>query len=608
MDLKKHLNIFLCIYCSVTFASNTVSISVKEHLPIQALLSQGQVQDKRIALRVTKRVTLENGQKKVKISEFYKDTPVLGYSVHATQQHGEFHHIEGRLLDNITPDLPDISKILTKVQILTFFKKHLSLLETEHTENEKIDRYVLPDNNNRARYVYLVSLLIDTPSMRRPFAIMNALDGKILHSWEGLTTDRFTKLASGPGGNQKVGKFTYTKQAYGLIISKDCKMSSKNVLTYDMKNKTVGGQIFEFDTCPEKGANNDYKLSNGAYSPLNDAHAFAENVYKMFHEWYQIPPLEERIKLQVHYGEEVPEATWNGKEISLGDGNTLYYPVIAPDIVAHEIAHGFTEHNAGLLYANQSGAINESFSDITGEAAKYFYTKTNKYPLWLYGESVVKGERGKAIRYFDDPTRDGKSIKHADDYTDGMDVHYSSGVFNHAFYLLSHKPGWDIKKAYDLFILANQIAWGPTTSFNVGACSLARLAQDFNMPSEDVIHVFNEVGVNANCAGVPELERSIKDRQRIMGLSGEEGSQQFFYINVGPKKGYLRIRTESGTGDIDLYMRYEKHPTFNQHHCLSDKSGTVQQCDFTSVKPGKYYIMIHGYETFAGVTMAANTF
>lgn len=60
-------------------------------------------------------------------------------------------------------------------------------------------------------------------------------------------------------------------------------------------------------------------------------------------------------------------AFWDGTYINIGDGCTRFYPLTALDVIAHEIAHGFTDYNADLKNSGQSGGIGESFSDITGQ-------------------------------------------------------------------------------------------------------------------------------------------------------------------------------------------------------------------------------------------------
>lgn len=79
-----------------------------------------------------------------------------------------------------------------------------------------------------------------------------------------------------------------------------------------------------------------------------------------------------------------------------------------------------------------------------------------------------------------------------------MDVHYSSGVFNKAFYTLATKSGWNTRKAFDVFVLANQLYWTPTSTFNQAACGVqqAASAKGSGYPVADVTAAFSAVGVS----------------------------------------------------------------------------------------------------------------
>jgi Zn-dependent metalloprotease len=81
---------------------------------------------------------------------------------------------------------------------------------------------------------------------------------------------------------------------------------------------------------------------------------------------------------------------------------------------------------------------------LTKSLKKRVVTGTND---WLVGATIFKGA-GLALRYMHDPPLDGSSIDHASDYYTGLDVHYSSGVYNKAFYLLSTTDGWDTEKVF----------------------------------------------------------------------------------------------------------------------------------------------------------------
>jgi Zn-dependent metalloprotease len=135
---------------------------------------------------------------------------------------------------------------------------------------------------------------------------------------------------------------------------------------------------------------------------------------------------------------------------------------------------------------------------MAGEAAKYF-ARPNMSPRndFLVGADIMKN--GTALRYFADPTLDGRSIGNANDYYDGLDVHYSSGVFNKAFYTLATKANWNTEKAFRTFVLANQIYWNANSDYVDAGCGVKKAAKDLNYNIKDVMDAFNVVGVNASC-------------------------------------------------------------------------------------------------------------
>ena len=72
----------------------------------------------------------------------------------------------------------------------------------------------------------------------------------------------------------------------------------------------------------------------------------------------------------VHFAEDWFNASFTGSWMVYGDGNGD--PLVSIDIVAHELAHGVTAYSANLIYANESGALNESFSDIFGNVIERY--------------------------------------------------------------------------------------------------------------------------------------------------------------------------------------------------------------------------------------------
>jgi len=136
------------------------------------------------------------------------------------------------------------------------------------------------------------------------------------------------------------------------------------------------------------------------------------------------------------YGDNV-NAFWNGEFMTYGDGNAAsgVTPLTTLDICGHEITHGLTERTADLVYRNEPGALNESFSDILGTAVEFYARPENAN--WTNGEDI-----GDIIRSLEDP----KAYSQPDTYGgtnwytgwgDNGGVHINSGVLNYWFYLLS---------------------------------------------------------------------------------------------------------------------------------------------------------------------------
>jgi hypothetical protein len=144
----------------------------------------------------------------------------------------------------------------------------------------------------------------------------------------------------------------------------------------------------------------------------------------------------------VHVGSGYDNAYWDGSGLYFGDGDgSLFSPLVSIDVVGHETTHGVTQFTAGLIYSGESGGANEAFSDIFGTAVEFYVgcRPNGKCPNYQIGEDeYTPNIKGDALRYMDDPTADGNSIDNYRNYNPGIDVHYSSGIQNNAFYLLAN--------------------------------------------------------------------------------------------------------------------------------------------------------------------------
>jgi len=444
--------------------------------------------------------------------QFYNGIPVWGhqYIVHRDKQ-GKIFDINGSFVTDINKKESSFTAKITKSEADEIAQQYFidKVIGTNVDETPCVvdDRDPIPCSNdlvdettndftdsNIELFVYLetgeqliykVELSFQSKELFAMHVVLvNAQTGNVVADWDNLKTAD----ATGPGGNLKIGRYEYGTDFDAMPVTESngtCTLENTNVKTIDLNHGTSGGSVHSFD-CYE----NTEREVNGAYSPLNDAHFFGNTVFNLFQDWYGVAPLSFQLTMRVHYGNNYENAFWNGSSMTFGDGHSRFYPLVSLDVSAHEVAHGVTDQNSDLIYSGQSGGMNEAFSDMAGEAAEFYLRGSND---WLMGADIFKS--GTALRYFEEPSRDGRSISHVDQYYSGIDVHYSSGIYNKAFYLLANTEGWGIRKAFNVMVDANVNYWTPNSTFNEGACGVISAAHRRGYLVYDVIDAFEEVGV-----------------------------------------------------------------------------------------------------------------
>jgi len=152
---------------------------------------------------------------------------------------------------------------------------------------------------------------------------------------------------------------------------------------------------------------------------------------------------------RVHFGSNYNNAFWFNNQMTYGDGNgSTFTPLTTIDICGHEMTHGVTERTANLTYARESGALNESMSDIFGAMVERYSDGAVSTDTWKIGEDAyTPGTAGDALRRMDNPN----SVGDPDHYSlrlypgscspsnanDQCGVHTNSSISNHAFYLVA---------------------------------------------------------------------------------------------------------------------------------------------------------------------------
>lgn len=469
-------------------------------------------------LKLVSSKTDKNGKSHTRYVQTYNGIPVYGRQIVHHKDAARFAFgpskakYTGQLITDLNNDLAgvqvasgfDNSSALAMAKQLHNSKQKIVDTSKLIYENESAELMVYTqDAKDKPKLVYRVSFFVDDKDGNmpaRPTYLINASTKEVEKSWNALMHDR---VVTGPGGNEKIGKFIYGEDAPKLDVREtrrgECFFTNSKVRTVNLNNGYMGAKTYHFE-CYD----NAEKEVNGAYSPLNDAHYYGEQVFNMYHDWYDKAPLTFKLIMRVHYGNSYENAFWNGSSMTFGDGRNYFYPLVSMDVVGHEVSHGYTEQNSNLEYMGQSGGINESFSDMAGKASEYYTFGKN---TWGIGDDITKGD--EPLRYMDTPEKDGTSIGDARDYYEWLDVHYSSGVFNKAFYLLATSNGWNTKKAFDVFVHANTYYWIPTSDYVDAALGSVYSAEDLGFDMDVVADVFKKVGIECtddSCKVMPKPE------------------------------------------------------------------------------------------------------
>ncbi|MFJ7276083.1 M4 family metallopeptidase [Kitasatospora sp. NPDC098663] len=272
-----------------------------------------------------------------------------------------------------------------------------------------------------------------TPSSQ--LLVTDAATGQVLSTHEQVQT------ASGTGKGVFVGNVPLTTTQSGTSYQlKDATRGGQS--TVNLKNKTSGTGTLV--------ANSTNAFGNGLASNSESAAVDAQYGAAATWDFYKNTFGRNGIKnngvgatSRVHYGSNYVNAFWSDACfcMSYGDGSGNTHPLTEIDVAGHEMSHGVTSATANLNYSGESGGLNEATSDIFGTMVEFYANLPSNPPNYWIGELINLNGDGTPLRYMDKPSKDGAS---ADSWYSGvgnLDVHYSSGIANHFFYLLSEGSG-----------------------------------------------------------------------------------------------------------------------------------------------------------------------
>jgi len=291
---------------------------------------------------------------------------------------------------------------------------------------------------------------------------VDAGSGLVAFAYDGLETQGRHGGGGGGGGTPSSFIGTGNTMYSGIVPLSESRSSSTYSLvdllrgvsggntTCDMANGKVSCAIF---------ASSSSTFGNGLKDNSNRATAGADAHYGLQTTWdfYQntfgrngIDGAGKKTVSRVHYGRNYGNAFWSDSCFCMtyGDGGSGIYPLVSLDVAGHEMSHGVMSTEANLTYSGESGGLNESNSDIFGTMVEYYANNSADPGDYLIGEEIFTSNydaNGQlkpaaqltAIRFMDDPAKDGISPACWSSNLGSLDVHYSSGPNNYMFYLLA---------------------------------------------------------------------------------------------------------------------------------------------------------------------------
>lgn len=325
----------------------------------------------------------ELGMVHLQMAQVYRGIPVFGaeLGVHYTAD-GKIGTVNGNYVPGIS--IP-VEPAITADDAAEAARSEIGF-DAGPSTFEPTQLAVFAPGGSEPRLTWKVTLAADDPPTRMVYFV-DAADGSIVSRYDALENARNRRTYTANSGSSTPGT---------LLISEGGSSSDSVAQTAHSNS----------------GATYDYYYNTFRRDSFNNAGA--------------------TITTTVHYGSSYNNAFWNGQQMVYGDGDGNVFSPLGNslDVVAHELTHAVTQYTADLVYSYESGALNESYSDVFGAMVD-----RND---WLLGEDVYTPHTpGDALRSLSSPTTYGQP-DHMNNYvntsSDNGGVHTNSGIPNKAAY------------------------------------------------------------------------------------------------------------------------------------------------------------------------------
>jgi thermolysin len=400
----------------------------------------------------TRADTLIAGPTHERLQQYYSGVPVFGGEIVRQLDGGVTMSVFGTLYQGIAVDVsPTLSRDEGKAAVEAVAGVALG-------PARQAELMVLPLDTGEYALVYRLQALANG-DLRVYF--VDAHDGHLVKDYSNLQTAEVGRGTGVLGDNKKISVDTFG----GTFVASD-DLRPPVIVTYDMRGDVQRTLDF-LNGFVSIGVNDVASDSDNIWTDgaSVDAHTYAGYTYDYFYKRFGRMGLDNQnipIRSLVHpvrrqdlllhpneivglfflnaayfgggvmvYGEGLPgQFTFGGQRHNYYSG--------ALDIVAHELTHGVTDFSSSLIYENESGALNEAFSDIMGTSIEFFFQAPGTGPLradYLMGEDVITPG---GIRSMSNPAMHGSPNHYSQRFTGNGDnggVHINSTIPSHAFYL-----------------------------------------------------------------------------------------------------------------------------------------------------------------------------
>jgi len=367
----------------------------------------------------------------------YNGLPVLGGDLVVHEKPGKAETVTKatKATIKVASLKPQIATAKAEKQALTAAKAAGS----DKTAADQAPRKVIWAASGKPTLAYetVVGGLQDDGTPNQLHVITDAATGKKLFEYQGIETGTGKSLYSG------TVTLNTTKSGSTYQLTDGTRGGHK---TYNKAHGTSSSAGTLFTDADDAWGTGVASSSSTDQTPAVDAAYGAQVTWDFYKNTFGRSGIKDNgvaAYSRVHYGNAYVNAFWDDSCFCMtygdGDGNT--HPLTSIDVAGHEMSHGVTSNTAGLDYSGESGGLNEATSDIFGTGVEFYAANSSDPGDYLIGEEIDINGDGSPLRYMDKPSKDGGS---ADSWSSGvgnLDVHYSSGVANHFFYLLSEGSG-----------------------------------------------------------------------------------------------------------------------------------------------------------------------